>query len=62
VLVLRGAESDLLLPETAGKMTQRGPKAELIEVPNCGHAPALLDGDQIGAITDWLARTAHQRL
>lgn len=62
VLVLRGAHSDLLLPETAERMTRRGPKAELIEVPNCGHAPALLDADQIGAITDWLARTAHQRL
>jgi pimeloyl-ACP methyl ester carboxylesterase len=62
VLVLRGAESDLLLPETAEQMTRRGPKAELIEVPNVGHAPALLDGDQVGAITDWLARTQHQRL
>lgn len=62
VLVLRGADSDLLLPETAERMTQRGPKAELVEIPGCGHAPALLDADQVGTITDWLARTARQRL
>ncbi|MBK1697898.1 alpha/beta hydrolase [Rhodovibrio salinarum] len=61
VLVLRGAESDLLLPKTAQEMTQRGPQAELIEIPNCGHAPALMDDDQIGAITDWFARTGRTR-
>lgn len=54
VLVLRGAESDLLLPETAAEMTRRGPPAELIEVPGCGHAPALLAPAQTGAVRDWL--------
>jgi pimeloyl-ACP methyl ester carboxylesterase len=62
VLVLRGAESDLLTAETAARMTERGPKAELVEIPNCGHAPALMAEDQVHAITDWLARTAQQRL
>jgi len=57
VLVLRGAESDLLLPETAKEMTQRGPKAELIEIPGCGHAPALMDDGQIAIVRDWLERT-----
>jgi pimeloyl-ACP methyl ester carboxylesterase len=55
VLVLRGAESDLLLAETAREMTRRGPRAELIEVPGCGHAPALLDAGQIDPILAWLA-------
>ncbi|HMA13608.1 MAG: alpha/beta fold hydrolase [Bacteroidota bacterium] len=55
VLVLRGAQSDLLLPETAREMTGRGARAELIEVPGCGHAPALLEPAQTHAIRDWLA-------
>ena len=57
VLVLRGAESDLLLAETAAEMQRRGPCAEVIEVPGCGHAPALLDPAQIDPIRAWLAAT-----
>ena len=45
VLCLRGAESDLVLPATLDEMRGRGPGAagrlEIIEVPGCGHAPAL---------------------
>jgi len=41
VLCLRGEHSDLLEPEVAVEMTQRGPRAQLITVPGCGHAPAL---------------------
>lgn len=55
VLVLRGARSDLLLAETAREMTSRGPRADAIEVPGCGHAPALLEPAQTHAIRDWLA-------
>jgi len=49
-LVIRGAQSDLLLAETAEEMTRRGPKAELYEVAEAGHAPALLDEAQIARI------------
>ncbi len=56
VLVLRGAESDLLLPATAREMTRRGPRATLVEFPGIGHAPALTSADQIAAIRDWLDR------
>ncbi len=55
-LVLRGAESDLLLAETATEMTQRGPKPILLTFPGCGHAPALMDPDQIAAVKGWLTR------
>lgn len=55
-LVLRGETSDLLLPATASEMTRRGPRAELVEIPGCGHAPALLDPAQIAVVADWLAR------
>ncbi len=53
-LVLRGADSDLLLPSTAKEMTRRGPRADLVEFPNCGHAPALMDEQQIGTVVNWL--------
>ncbi|WP_340118061.1 alpha/beta hydrolase [Pelagibius sp. 7325] len=55
VLVLRGAESDLLLPQTAAEMRRRGPCAEVIEIEGCGHAPALLDAGQIDPLRAWLA-------
>jgi pimeloyl-ACP methyl ester carboxylesterase len=58
VLILRGAHSDLLLPETATEMVRRKPGTRLIEFPGCGHAPALNTAEQIAAIGDWLARTA----
>ncbi len=41
VLVLRGEHSDLLLPEVAEAMRNRGPRAVVVTVPGCGHAPAL---------------------
>jgi pimeloyl-ACP methyl ester carboxylesterase len=53
-LVLRGAESDLLLAETAHEMTQRGPKAKLKVFDGCGHAPALMSKDQIEVVRDFL--------
>ncbi len=54
-LVLRGAESDLLLRSTAHDMARRGPRATIVEFGDCGHAPALLDREQIGVVVDWLA-------
>ena len=53
-LVVRGAESDLLLHDTAVQMTTRGPKARLVEVPDVGHAPTLMDAQQIAPIRDFL--------
>ena len=41
VLCLRGADSDLLLDDTADAMRQRGPRAVVVTIPGCGHAPAL---------------------
>ena len=53
-LVLRGEHSDLLSSATAADMTKRGPRATIVEFPDCGHAPALLDPAQIEPIVDWL--------
>lgn len=54
VLVLRGADSDLLLPETTAEMAARGPRAQVAEIAGCGHAPALMDKRQIALVRDWL--------
>jgi len=58
VLVLRGAESDLLPAETAAEMAARGPRAEVAEIRGCGHAPALMDEHQIALVRDWLLADA----
>ena len=55
VLVIRGTDSDLLLPEIAAEMAARGPRAEVITVDGTGHAPALMAKDQIAIVRDWLA-------
>lgn len=54
VLVLRGANSDLLSPATASQMTARGPKARMIEFEGVGHAPMLLSPDQYGPVVEFL--------
>jgi pimeloyl-ACP methyl ester carboxylesterase len=54
-LLVRGARSDLLLPETAHEMTRRGPQARLYEVVHAGHAPSLLDEEQGAVIGQFLA-------
>ena len=53
-LILRGASSDLLTREVAEDMTRRGPKAKLVQFAGIGHAPALLDDDQIAIVRDFL--------
>lgn len=55
VLCLRGADSDLLLAETAQAMRERGPRARLVEIAGCGHAPALNVPGQIGLVAEFLA-------
>jgi len=55
VLCLRGEHSDLLLPDVAQAMTQRGPRATLITVPGCGHAPALNTPEQFAWIEAFFA-------
>lgn len=54
VLAIHATDSDVLSYETAAQMTKRGPRAELVEIPNCGHAPMLMEEEQIALIRDWL--------
>jgi pimeloyl-ACP methyl ester carboxylesterase len=53
-LILRGAQSDLLTPETARRMLERNPRARLVAFDGVGHAPTLRSGDQIAAVRDFL--------
>ena len=53
-LVLRGKESDVLSPQTAQAMTQRGPRARLVEFAGVGHAPTLVQGNQVAVVRDFL--------
>ena len=54
-LLLRGAQSDLLMAKTASAMTQRGPRARLIEFAGVGHAPTLIASDQVATVVDFLS-------
>lgn len=55
VLILRGRESDVLTSETAAEMVRRGVDVDLVEFDGIGHAPALLDEEQVRVVVDWLA-------
>ena len=56
ILVLRGLDSDVLLASIAQQMTERGPRAELVEFPGIGHAPALMNPTQIAIVAEFLGR------
>lgn len=53
-LALRGALSDLLTKETCAQMSQRGPKAKVVEIPGVGHAPTLMHADQVAIVREFL--------
>ena len=59
VQIIRGQQSDLLSEQTCHKMLQTQPLARLSQIQGVGHAPTLMDRDQIAIVTDFLK---HQRL
>jgi pimeloyl-ACP methyl ester carboxylesterase len=58
VMVMRGANSDLISPETIQAMQARGPGAKGLlraeEIAGCGHAPALNVPSQWQLVMDFL--------
>ena len=57
-LVLRGAESDVLVPATAAAMAARGPKARVHEFAGVGHAPTIVAADQVAVVREFLQEGA----
>lgn len=59
VLCLRGADSDLVLPEAVAEMMRRGPGTvgltQVMEIKGCGHAPALNVPDQLERVAAFIA-------
>jgi len=56
VLVLRGANSEVLLKKTLEEMRERKPDVEVVEFPGVGHAPALMSAEQIRVVKEFLLR------
>ncbi len=53
-LVLRGAKSDLLTAQTVQEMAQRGPKAHSVTLEGVGHAPTLVQPEQVALVKEFL--------
>lgn len=60
-LLLRGALSDVLPREQALEMTRRGPRPRLVEFEGIGHAPMLMDAEQIAVVRDFLLAPGDAR-
>jgi pimeloyl-ACP methyl ester carboxylesterase len=59
IQIIRGQQSDLLSEQTCQKMLQTQPHAGLSQIQGVGHAPTLMDHDQISIVTDFFK---NQRL
>ena len=58
ILVIRGADSDILSPDIARRMLEARPQAELVEIPNAGHT---VPGDQPQAFLDALKKFLDEK-
>lgn len=54
--LIRGANSDLLTPETADEMARRRPDMIRVDVPDRGHVPFLDEPQAIAALHAWLEK------
>jgi esterase len=55
VLIIRGANSDILARETAEKMAAAHEGTQIVEVQGVGHAPQLTEAAATGALESFLA-------
>jgi pimeloyl-ACP methyl ester carboxylesterase len=60
VLLVRGAVSNILLPETVTRMQAIHPGLEVVTLPGIGHAPILTEPPALAAIERFLHRTARE--
>jgi pimeloyl-ACP methyl ester carboxylesterase len=54
VLIVRGAESDILAPDTVTRMRAASIGAKVVEVPGVGHAPTLGEPAALAALSEFL--------
>jgi cobalt-zinc-cadmium efflux system protein len=55
MLIVRGADSDLLSAATVSQMCKVNPYARSIEIPNVGHAPAFVKKEQIALAKEFFS-------
>ncbi|MGA7873751.1 MAG: alpha/beta hydrolase [Candidatus Binatus sp.] len=53
ILIVRGAESDILASATASRMCRVHKQAKAVEVPGVGHAPTLTEVEALAAIKEF---------
>lgn len=53
-LIIRGQDSDLLLPDIVQMMLQSGSHVQSVTFADCGHAPLLWAGNQRQDVLHWL--------
>lgn len=56
-LLLHGEQSDVLTAATVARMQAECDNLSVHELPGIGHAPSLMERDQIALVTDWLRAT-----
>ena len=56
-LIVRGAQSDLLLRETVAEMVTRGKQVSTVEIADVGHAPTFVDPAQIAIAREFFLGT-----
>lgn len=54
-LLIRGEASDVLPVSIAEEMTRRGPRPQLVVMPDCGHAPTLASPHEVQLLREFLA-------
>jgi pimeloyl-ACP methyl ester carboxylesterase len=59
LMVIRGANTDVLSASTVAQMKAHHPALETIEVPDQGHAPLLADVDTVSVVARFVAACDH---
>lgn len=54
ILIVRGAQGDILSSATAARMCRESSRAHLVEVPGVGHAPSLSEPESVKALAEFL--------